>query len=165
MDFILRPWCFDDVDSLIKYGSNPHITQFMSDGFSNLFTPEKAKAFIGFANSGTDKLYRTIEIKGEASGGIGVMLQTDIYRKNAELGYWLAEPYWGNGIISRAISMIVEEAFQTFDINRVYATPFATNTASQRVLEKAGFTIEARHPKKVFKNGEYLDELVYVIIR
>jgi RimJ/RimL family protein N-acetyltransferase len=165
MDFILRPWCFDDVDCLIKYGSNPRITQLMSDGFSNLFTTEKATAFIGFANSGNDKLYRTIEINGEASGGIGVMLQTDIYQKNAELGYWLAEPYWGNGIISRAIKMIVEDAFQTFDINRVYATPFATNTASQRVLEKAGFTLEARHFKKVFKNGEYLDELIYVKLR
>jgi [ribosomal protein S5]-alanine N-acetyltransferase len=165
MDFILRPWCFDDVDCLIKYGSNPRITQFMSDGFSNLFTPEKAKAFIGFANTGSDKLYRAIEINGEASGGIGAMLQPDIYCRNAELGYWLAEPFWGNGIISRAIEIIVEEAFQNFNINRVYATPFATNDASQRVLVKAGFTLEACHPKKVFKNGEYLDELIYVIIR
>lgn len=165
MDFILRPWCFDDVDCLIKYGNNPLITQFMSDGFSNLFTPEKAKAFIGFANTGSDKLYRAIEINGEASGGIGVMLQTDIYQKNAELGYWLAVPYWGNGIIGRAIGIIVEEAFQTFNINRVYATPFASNYPSQRVLVKAGFTLEARHNKKVFKNGEYLDELIYVIIR
>jgi len=164
MDFILRPWCFGDVDSLIKYGSNPHITQFMSDGFSNLFTPEKANAFIGFANSGNDKLYRAIEVNGEAVGGIGVMIQTDIYRKNAELGYWLAEPYWGKGIISRAISMIVDEAFRTFDINRIYAVPFSTNIASQRVLEKAGFKLEARHEKKVFKNGEFLDELVYAIL-
>ncbi len=165
MDFILRPWCFDDVDCLIKYGSNPNITRFMSEGFSNLFTEEKAKAFIEFANSGNNKLYRTIAINGEASGGIGVMLQPDIYCKNAELGYWLAEPYWGNNIISRAIPMMVEMAFQTYDINRVYAVPFATNAASQRVLEKADFKLEARHEKKVFKNGAFLDELVYVIIR
>lgn len=165
MDFKLRPWQIEDVDNLIKYGNNPHITRFMSDGFSNIFTEERAKAFIDFANSGNNKLYRTIEINDEASGGIGVMIQPDIYCKNAELGYWLAEPYWGNGIISCAIAMIVDEAFQSFDINRVYAVPFATNAASQRVLEKAGFKLEARHEKKVFKNGEYLDELVYVILR
>jgi len=165
MDFTLRPWNTNDAANLIKYGSNPNITRFMSDGFPHLFTDEKAKAFIEFANSGNNKLYRTIDIKGEASGGIGVMLQPDIYCKNAELGYWLAEPYWGKGIISRAIPMIVEMAFQTFDINRVYAVPFANNAASQRVLGKAGFKLEARHEKKVFKNGEYLDELVYVILR
>jgi len=165
MDFNLRPWNKRDVESLIKYGNNPHITRFMSDGFSTLFTVEKATAFIELANSGNDKLYRTIEINGEASGGIGVMIQTDIYRKNAELGYWLAEPYWGNGIISRAIPLIVEKAFQTFDINRVYATPFATNNASQKVLEKAGFKLEACHEKKVFRDGEYIDELVYVLLR
>ncbi len=164
-DYLLRPWKMDDVDNLIKYGSNPNITRFMSDGFSQLFTAEKAKAFIEFANTGNNKLYRTIDIGGEASGGIGVMLQPDIYCKNAELGYWLAEPFWGQGIITGAIKQIVEEAFQIFDINRVFAVPFSNNTASHRVLEKAGFKLEARHEKKVFKNGEFLDEWVYAIIR
>ncbi|HNW52577.1 MAG TPA: GNAT family protein [Prolixibacteraceae bacterium] len=165
MDFKLRPWNINDVGNLIKYGNNPNITRFMSDGFSTLFTVEKATAFIEFANSGHDKLYRTIEINGEASGGIGVMIQNDIYRKNAELGYWLAEPFWGNGIVSRAIPLIVEEAFQTFDINRIYATPFSTNKASQKVLERTGFKLEACHEKKVFRGGEYIDELVYVLLR
>jgi RimJ/RimL family protein N-acetyltransferase len=165
MDFILRPWRIEDVDSLIKYGSNPNITRFMSDGFSNLFTPERAKAFIEFANTGNNKLYRTIDIDGEASGGIGVMLQPDIYCKNAELGYWLAEPYWGQGIITKAVKLIVEESFQTLSINRVFAVPYSNNIASHRVLEKAGFKLEARHQKKVIKNGEFFDELVYVILR
>lgn len=164
-NFTLRPWNTDDVDNLIKYGSNPNITRFMSDGFSNLFTPERAKAFIEFANTGNNRLYRTIDIDGEASGGIGVMLQPDIYCKNAELGYWLAEPFWGQGIITSAIKLIVVEAFQTFDINRIFAVPYSNNPASHRVLEKAGFKLDARHEKKVFKNGEYLDELVYVIFR
>ncbi len=155
----------DDVDGLIKHGNHPNITRFMSDGFSNLFTPEKAKAFIEYANTGNNKLYRTIDINGEASGGIGILLQPDMYCKNAELGYWLAEPFWRQGIISRAIPMMVKEAFETFAINRIYAVPFSNNPASHRVLEKAGFSLEARHEKKVYKNGEFLDELVYAIIR
>lgn len=70
MKFYLRPWETSDLESLVKYAGNPQITRFMSDGFANLSTPEGATKFIEFANSGSDKLYRAIEINGEAVGGI-----------------------------------------------------------------------------------------------
>ena len=91
--------------------------------------------------------------------------QADVHRKNAELGYWLAEPYWGQGIITRAITRMVSYGFEHWDIHRIFARPFGTNIASQRALEKAGFVLEARFEKTIFKNGEYLDELVYAIRR
>lgn len=72
---------------------------------------------------------------------------------------------WGNGIVPQAIGEIVEYGFKTFDIVRIYARPFSTNQASQRVLEKAGFTCEARHKKALYKNGEFMDELVYVTFK
>jgi ribosomal-protein-alanine N-acetyltransferase len=96
-------------------------------------------------------------------GGIGIHPQTDIQRKNAELGYWLAESFWGNGIISNAIKQVVQFTFETYDINRIYARPFGTNIASQQVLEKNGFDLEARFEKTLIKNGELLDELIYAI--
>ena len=83
--------------------------------------------------------------------------------KNAELGYWLAEPFWGKGIITYAIQEMVEYGFKTFDITRIFAIPFGTNIASQKALEKAGFILEARLNKTIFKNGEYQDELIYAI--
>ena len=106
-----------------------------------------------------------IDIDGEVVGSIGLFPQTDIHQKSAELGYWLAEPFWGNGIVPQAIGEIVEYGFKTFDIVRIYARPFSTNRASQRVLEKAGFTCEARHKKALYKNGEFMDELVYVTFK
>ena len=163
MELRLRPWKDTDLESLVKYAGNPKITRFMSDGFSNISTPEGAAKFIEFATSGSDKIYRAIEIDGEAVGGIGISIQTDIYRKNAELGYWLAEPFWGKGITTRAIEMIVSEAFERLDINRIFAKPFHTNKVSHRVLKKSGFTLEAVLEKAVFKNGEYLDECIYAI--
>lgn len=163
MNLILRKWKESDAEALLKYAGNPKITAMMSDGFANLSTPEGAAKFIAFANSGEDKIYRAIELNDEVIGGIGVSVQTDIYRKNAELGYWLAEPFWGKGIVSSAIPMVVEEAFKVLDINRIIAKPFHTNTASHRVLEKAGFRLEAVLEKAVFKNGEYLDEHLYSI--
>ncbi|MDB5263882.1 MAG: family N-acetyltransferase, partial [Adhaeribacter sp.] len=112
------------------------------------------------SGSNPSKIF-AIEVNGEAAGGIGVHPQTDIQRKNAELGYWLAEPYWGKGIITKAIRQMVDFAFQHPDIERIFARPFGTNLASQRVLEKAGFILEARLHKTFFKNGIYEDELIY----
>ena len=81
------------------------------------------------------------------------------------MGYWLAEEYWGKGIMLKAIQEIVDYGFQTFDIVRIFARPFSTNLKSQRVLEKAGFVCEARLKKALFKNGEFMDELIYVKLK
>ena len=102
-----------------------------------------------------------IEINGEASGAIGLHLQTDIHIKIMELGYWLAEIYWGKGIMTKAVKQMVDYGFKTFEIDRIFARPFGINIGSQKVLEKAGFTLEARFEKTIYKNGKYLDELVY----
>ena len=86
-------------------------------------------------------------------------------KENAELGYWLAEPFWGKGIITKAIKQIVDFGFKTYDITRIFARPFGTNIASQRVLEKSGFKFECKFEKTLLKNGEMLDELYYSIRR
>ncbi len=163
MDFKLRAWTTADLDSLIKNSDNINITRFMSDGFPD--TPEKWNSFIDFAIGNKDVLYLAIEVNGEAVGGIGVSPQKDIMRKSAELGYWLSENYWGQGIMTKAITEMVKLAFDAFDITRIYATPFETNYASHRVLEKAGFKLEAISEKIAYKNGILLDELIYSIER
>ncbi|HRD40466.1 MAG TPA: GNAT family protein, partial [Bacteroidia bacterium] len=89
--------------------------------------------------------------------------QQDIMCKNAELGYWLSEEYWGNGIVPKVVSQLVDYGFRNFDITRIYARPFGNNPSSQRVLEKCGFKLEARIEKSIFKNGEFLDELIYAV--
>lgn len=67
--------------------------------------------------------------------------------------------------MTKAIGQIVDFGFSHYDINRIYARPFGSNVASQKVLEKAGFILEARFEKTFFKNGGYQDELVYAIRR
>ena len=163
MEIKLRPWELSDLTSLVKYANNPKIAGNMTDAFPSPYTEESGRAFISMAQKGVSAYLMAIEVEGEAVGGIGIHRQSDIMRKNAELGYWLAEPFWGKGITSQAVQKMVEYAFNTFDINRIYARPFGTNTASQRVLEKSGFTLEARIEKNIFKKGEYLDELIYAI--
>jgi len=165
MNFKLRPWSMDDLDSLVEFANNPGIAKNMTDKFPHPYTIEAGKRFIEFATNDNPVHIFAIEINGKAAGGIGLHPQDDIQCKNAELGYWLAEPYWGKGIITNAIIQMVEYGFKTWDINRIFARPFGPNIGSQKVLEKAGFTLEGKFEKTLFKNNEFVDEMVYAIRR
>jgi len=165
MDFILRPWHTNDISSLAMYANNYNISKFLRDVFPYPYHEEDAKTFIEFATGDIPVNHFAIDINGTAVGGIGIHPLADIHRKNAELGYWLAEPFWGKGIITKAIGEMVQYAFTTYDIERVFAIPFGTNTASQRALEKAGFKLEGKFEKTIFKNGELIDEFIYAVRR
>ena len=155
----------DDLDCLVRNANNFNIAKFMTNEFPHPYTNENGKAFIEFATKDNPIHIFAIDINGQAIGGIGIHLQSDLHGKNAELGYWLGETFWRQGIITRAINEIIDFAFKTYDINRIFARPFETNIASQRVLEKSGFKLEGKFEKTLFKNGEYLDEMIYAIRR
>jgi RimJ/RimL family protein N-acetyltransferase len=165
MEYRLRPWNINDLDSLVKYANNWEIAKNLTDKFPYPYTREAGEKFIEFALSGNPIHIFAIEIQGEACGGIGIHQQDDIYIKNAELGYWLAEPFWGNGIITKAIKEMVEFAFDNYEINRVFARPFGSNISSQKVLEKNGFKLEGRLKNTVWKKDRHEDELIYSIRR
>jgi [ribosomal protein S5]-alanine N-acetyltransferase len=161
----LRPWTTDDLDHLVRFANNKKIADNMSDAFPHPYTPESGIAFLNMYKVFDPARAFAIEVDGIPCGSIGIHPGNDIHRKSAELGYWLAEEYWGKGIVTEAIRQILEYGFRSFDINRVFARPFSTNLASQRVLEKAGLKLEARLEKSIFKNGQFLDEMIYSIRR
>ncbi len=161
MNFKLRAWNKADLDSLVKYANNLNVAKWLTNGFPHPYTREDGKAYLSMIENDNPVKVFAIEVNGEAVGSIGIFPQSDIHEKNAEIGYWLAEEYWGQEIITKAIIEIVDYGFQTFDIVRIFARPFSTNLKSQRVLEKAGFMLEARLEKALFKNGEFMDELIY----
>ena len=163
--FILRPWSKEDLNSLVKYANNWGIAKNLMDKFPFPYTESNGQSFIEFATMDDPIRIFAIDIDGEAVGGIEIHPQDDIYRRNAELGYWLAEPYWGRGIMTNAVKQAVKFAFSTFDIDRVFARPFGRNVASQKVLEKNGFVLEGKFDKVLIKDGFLLDELIYAIRR
>ncbi len=165
MDFKLRKWNENDLNSLLKYADNWEIAKNLTDLFPHPYTKEDGIKFIERAMKADPTRVFAIEINGEASGAIGIHPKDDIFRKNAELGYWLAEPFWGNGIITKVIKEMVDYSFRNFDIDRIFATPFGSNIGSQKALEKCGFKLEARFEKTIIKKGNYEDELVYAIRR
>jgi [ribosomal protein S5]-alanine N-acetyltransferase len=102
-----------------------------------------------------------IVVDGQAVGGIGVELQRDVFRMSGEIGYWLGQEYWGRGIMSEAVGAMTEHALLSFGINRIFAMVFETNAASARVLERVGYRLEGRLRSAVFKDGRFMDQLVY----
>jgi RimJ/RimL family protein N-acetyltransferase len=161
----LRPWDISDLKNLVTYAHNRNISKNLTDNFPYPYTESNGRDFIARATQDDPLQIFAIDIDGTAVGGIGIHPQEDIYRKNAELGYWLAEPFWGQGISTEAIKLIIDFAFSSFDIDRIFARPFGTNIASQKVLEKNNFTLEGKYEKVLIKNGEYFDELIYAIRR
>lgn len=161
MDITLRNWTLDDLDNLVRNANNKKIADNLTDAFPHPYSRGAGEAFIDMRLKETTTKVFCIDVNGEASGAVGFFPQQDVFRLNAEMGYWIAEPFWGKGIVTKAIGLSLPKAFELFDINRIFARPYGTNLASQRVLEKSGFILEARFEKTVIKNGMLLDELVY----
>jgi len=159
--FILRPWVTEDVESLVKHASNQKVSRNLRDGFPYPYTLADARSWIEMIQSNRKDVVYAIEVNGEACGGIGLHAMQDIYRFNAELGFWLSEMHWGKGIVTEAVDILVNHAFQKYQWIRIFAGVFSTNKASMRVFEKNGFTHEAIHRKAIKKEGVFLDEYIY----
>ncbi|MDE7313062.1 MAG: GNAT family N-acetyltransferase [Eubacterium sp.] len=164
---LLRQWKQADAKALAQAADNPHIAENLRNVFPHPYTLEDAQWFINdcIANAGDGQLLRAVEVDGTVAGSISISRGTDVYEKSAELGYWLAEGYWRQGIMTQAVRMICEEAFGTMDIARIFAEPFAHNAGSRRVLEKAGFTCEGTMRDSVYKNGKIGSYCMYALLR
>lgn len=161
----LRGWRRADAAALVRHANNPKVWRNLRDAFPHPYTPADAHAWIRNAASNRPQTHFAIDVGGEAVGSIAMLVQRDVYRRSAEVGYWLAEPHWGRGIATEALGAIVEYAFANFDVCRLFATTFEWNPASARVLEKCGFTLEGRRRKAVTKEGRTIDDLIYAIVR
>ena len=150
-------------DEIIELGADANLR----DVFPCPYAPQDAATFVEscIRQEGRGQMCRAIEVDGEAAGSIGLFLGSDVYRRSAELGYWLGEPFWGRGIMTAAVETMCREGFAAWDIVRIHAEAFARNAASRRVLEKAGFALEGTLRRSVYKNGEMLDSCIYALVR
>ena len=161
----LRPFQEADLPGFAKYANNYKVSDYMTDAFPHPYSLQDAMNFFERFKEHCPSQVLAIEWKGDVVGAIGIHPQNDIHQGNAEMGYWIAEPFWGQGLAGEAIKRMIQYAFENFDIQRIFARPFGSNKASHRVLEKNGFTLEARFEKTLLKNGRVEDELVYAIRR
>lgn len=172
--FRLRSWRIQDAPLMQPLANDEQVSGNLRNAFPYPYTLEDAEAFIESCIRNEGKaLNLCIELAGKPTGkpagkpvgGIGIFPGNDVYKKSAEIGYWLGRPYWGRGIITEAIQRICRMAFIKMDIVRIQAEVFSTNPASCRALEKAGFAMEGIKRSSVYKRGKLLDSHVYALIR
>ncbi len=154
----VRSWRETDAESLARHANNVHVANWLRDAFPHPYSLADARAFLARARGADPKTVFAIAVDGEAVGGIGFTLHADVERVAAEIGYWLGEPYWRRGIMTEALRAVTEFAVKQHRLTRVYALPFEGNAASCRVLEKAGYVLEARLRKSAIKGGKIIDQ-------
>jgi RimJ/RimL family protein N-acetyltransferase len=163
--FVLRKWQPGDERSLAVHANNYNVWINLRDIFPYPYRMRDAREWVRCASSQKPVTNFAIVVNGQAVGGIGLTLKSDIYFKSAEIGYWLGEPYWNQGIVTEAVKMVTDYGFSQFDLCRISAGIMEWNPASGRVLEKCGYTLEARLKKNITKAGKTIDELVYAMVR
>ena len=160
----LRPWRLTDVPSLVRYANNPNVARQLRDRFPHPYTAADARQFIQSVAAARPTMTFAITVAEEAVGGTGFAPGADVERYSAEVGYWLAEPFWGRGIACEAVRLLSAYAFGTCNMLRLFALPFADNVRSIRVLEKAGYTCEATLRASSVKHGAVRDQALYALV-
>lgn len=160
----LRPWRRSDRKSLLRCANNWEVARQLRDRFPHPYTADDADEWLSMACDEDPATNLAIVVDGDAVGGIGLELQSDVFGRSAEIGYWLAEAHWGRGIMSEAVPAVTRYALDQFDLCRLFARVFECNPASARVLEKAGYTLEGRMRRSVVKDGRMLDQLLYAYV-
>jgi RimJ/RimL family protein N-acetyltransferase len=163
--FVLRKWQTGDEPSLTENANNYNIWINLRDIFPYPYRMRDAREWVRCVSKETLYTNFAIVVEGKAVGGIGLTLKGDINRRSAEIGYWLGEKYWNQGIITEAVKAITEYGFTEFELCRISAGIMEWNPASGRVLEKCGYILEARLQKNITKAGKTIDELVYAVVR
>lgn len=167
MECKIREWQIEDAENLALVINNKKIQDNLRDGLPYPYTVEDAKEYIAsMLSADKEETYAfAITVDDKAIGSIGVFRCNNIHFRSAEMGYYIAESYWGKGIGTSAVKQTCKYIFEHTDIIRIFAEPFAYNTASCHILEKAGFQCEGILRKNAIKNGVILDMKMYALIK
>lgn len=167
MNCKIKKWELTDAGDLARVLSNTKVQDNLRDGLPYPYTEKDGTDYISSMLSADENETFAFAIVSDNKviGSIGVFRQENIHRQTAELGYCIAEEYWGKGIMTDAVKQICKYVFDKSDIIRIYAEPFAYNTASCRVLEKAGFQYEGTLRSNAVKNGKIIDMKMYSLLK
>ena len=163
---VLRPYVLSDVSDLVRLAGArevaattlriPHpYCEEDAVGFINTFAVE--------AEMGTSARFAiTLRDDGQLCGGVGLHIDKD--HQHAELGYWIGVPYWGRGYATEAVRTVVRYGFETLKLRRIYASCFAHNQTSTRVLQKIGMQYEGCQRSHISKWGKFYDLDLYGMV-
>lgn len=163
----IREWKESDAEALAGLLNDKKILDNLRDGLPFPYTVSDALWYINSCLSAdkNSNFCFAIIYNGNVVGSIGIFRHDNIHFRTAELGYYVGVEHWGKGIMTEALRLACKHVFDNTDIVRIYAEPFAENTASCRVLEKNGFVLEGILRKNAYKNGVFRDMKMYSLVK
>jgi RimJ/RimL family protein N-acetyltransferase len=159
---VLRPWQKQDAEELAAVANNQNIWNNVRDALPSPYTVMDALQWIAHVNDQNPVVNFAIVYNGMVTGSIGCIPKEDIASKTIEIGYFVAEIYWGKGIATEAVRLLIDFIETRMDVIRIFAHVFAQNKSSMKVLQKNGFYLEAIHRRAVIKNNEVIDDYLWV---
>jgi RimJ/RimL family protein N-acetyltransferase len=161
----VRSWQIADKDELVRIANKRQIWRNLTDLFPHPYTEADADFWIAHANTPSASIHQAVEVGGRVAGSIGIIAGEGMSRHTGQFGYWLGEGYWGRGIATAVARAMVAYADENLPFVRLEAPVFAWNPVSMRVLEKAGFVREGVLRRSAFKDGEFVDTVMYARVR
>ncbi len=161
----LRPLVPEDAPSLRAYADDEAVWCNLFDGFPRPYTLADAQWWCGERPDDLGYVWG-IDVDGQIVGCISVRPESGWLRCNAEVGYWIGQPFWRRGITSEALGLVTAWAWRNLpEVTRLYAPIFAWNPGSQGVARKCGFHKEADLPRSAIKNGQVIDRVQWACLR
>ena len=161
---LIRSYHEGDAESMANQANNLEIAKWMRNAFPHPYRLEDAAAWISTATSASPVLNYAICRPDDNTfiGSIGLKPKDDVSYRTMQVGYWLGEEHWRQGIAKEAVSAFSEWAFEHFkQVLRLEAEVYEGNNSSVRVLEKAGYTFEAKNKNAIEKMGVVRSVLVF----
>ena len=163
--YCIRSFLYGDAPSLSRHGNNWEVAKNLRDSFPHPYTIEHARAWIQHVKENEADTRFVVDHQGEAIGEIGFVVQLDVHRYTAEIGYWISQDHWGKGVMTGALNKVIEYAMNEMGLVRIFADVVEYNIGSGKILEKCGFKREGVFRKHICKNDEHFDQHVYGIVR
>lgn len=161
----IRLWKTEDASQLAHIANNKKIWDNLRDAFPHPYSRQDADAFITMNMKNIVPTCFAIEYEGKVAGSITYRPQEDVERVSAEVGYFIGEDFWGKGILAESLRLLAKKIFAETEILRLFAIPYGFNSASMKVLEKAGWRKVGILKNGAIKNGKIVDLHYYELAK
>ncbi|MCY3582688.1 MAG: GNAT family N-acetyltransferase [Chloroflexi bacterium] len=162
----MRPLAEQDIAPILQYASAPETAA--NTFVPHPYPPEAAHEFVQKVSEAwrNDEAYTFAIIEAELDRFAGTMGIHPVHQhKRAEVGYWIGLPFWGRGLATQALRLIIQFGFEELGLNRIAAGHFAGNPASGRVMQKAGMRCEGTRRAYHYHRDSFKDSVWYAILR
>ncbi len=162
----MRPLAEQDIAPILKYASAPEIAA--NTFVPHPYPPAAAHEFVRKVADEwqSEQAYTFAIIEAQSgcfAGCMGIHLARE--HKRAEVGYWIGLPYWGRGLATQALRLVIQFGFEQLGLNRIAAGHFADNPASGRVMQKANMRYEGTRRAYHYHRDSFKDSVWYAILR